>query len=145
MLYINTAHSHAQFKNYKIDIEKIWFFISFSIGNILAYNIIRLRKAKVTLLINQSNIEFITSDQPVVNLQDELDKNNSAKYFELYLPISPTTAIIVDFESNSDSFKEVNIQDTEYVKKFNDKIIKESDIFIFSKTEEYLERIKNST
>ncbi len=134
-----------QFKNHKINIEKIWFFISFSIGNILASNIIRIRKVKVTLLINQSDIEFITSDQPVINLRDELDKNNSAKYFELYLPISPTKAIIMDFESNSDSFKEVNIQDTEYVKKLNDKIIKESDIFIFSKTKEYLKRIKNST
>jgi hypothetical protein len=134
-----------EFKNHKINFEKIWFFISFSIGNILAYNVIRIRKLKVSFLINKSGIEFITSDQPVVNRESQLDENGFAKYFKLYLPISPINAIILDFESKQDLFEEINISDEKEVKMLNQNIIDESDMFIFSKNKEYLEIIKSST
>lgn len=136
---------NKEFKKSKINIDKFSTFVSFSIGNILAYNLIQRRKHNVSLLINNSSIEFITSDQPVINLEDETDKDGIALYFKLYLPLSPIYSIILDFESDENTYKELMITDSNYINFLNQKIVSNSNMFLFSKNEKILENIKKST
>jgi hypothetical protein len=133
-----------QFEETNIKIEKFWFFISYTIGNILALNTIKSRQLKASLLVNNSNVEFITSDQPVVNLEEQIDENGSAIFFKLYIAISPKVAITLDFDSLENSFVEENINEDIVIEKLNKIIISNSNMFLFSKTIETLERIKST-
>ena len=47
------------------------------------------------LLDSPPDARFITGDQPVLNLVDELDDKGIALGFELYYPVSPTKAMIL--------------------------------------------------
>lgn len=134
-----------EFKKSKINIDKFSSFLSFSIGNILAYNLVQRRKHKVTILINNTSIEFITSDQPIINLEEETDEDGIAVYFKLYLPLSPLYSIILDFDSDDNTFEELSITDSNYIISLNRKIVSNSNIFIFSKNEKILTNIKNKT
>lgn len=68
----------------EINIEKIGLFISIILGYITATNLYLDRKVKVSLLSNKTNLNFITSDQPVINLSEEKNENGYIKYFKLY-------------------------------------------------------------
>lgn len=133
-----------EFKDKKVNMDKFWFFISFAIGNILATNLLLKRKHKILLIHNKSNLEFITSDQPIINLEEEKDEKGFAIYFKLYIPLSPYKSLILDFDSKENTFEELITTDFDYVKKLNGKIIKHSNMFIFSKSESVLTKIKNS-
>lgn len=133
-----------EFKDKEVNMDKFWFFISFTIGNILATNLLCRRKHKILLIQNKSNQEFITSDQPIINLEEERDENGFAIYFKLYVPISPEKAIILDFDSAENIFEELEITDIDYVKKLNRKIMENSNMFIFSKSKSILTKMKNS-
>ena len=133
-----------EFKDKKVNMDKFWFFISFAIGNILATNLLLKRKHKILLIHNKSNLEFITSDQPIINLEEEKDEKGFAIYFKLYIPLSPYKSLILDFDSKENTVEELITTDFDYVKKLNGKIIKHSNMFIFSKSESVLTKIKNS-
>jgi hypothetical protein len=61
------------------------------------------RGLRVTLLEAQAGGEFITSDQPVINMRGSLAKGDGApplgeEDFELYYPISPRLALLVEVD-----------------------------------------------
>lgn len=132
------------FLDHEIDFEKIWFYISFMIGNILAWNVIQVRKLKVSYIKNKSSLDFITTDQPIINLEREVDQDGSAKYFKLYFALNPKSSIILDFEAKEDLFEELNIDEEDFIKKLNNELIIESHMFIFSQEKENLDFYINS-
>lgn len=50
---------------------------------------------RLILLDSPSDARFITGDQPVLNLVDELDDKGIPLGFELYYPVSPTKAMVL--------------------------------------------------
>ena len=84
---------------------------------------------------------LICSDQPVINLQgDKVDENGEVSDLELYYPLSPNTAVVIDFKNNGKE-RSLNIDIKEdKVNWFNDKIIGDFDNFIFSNNKEQLDK-----
>jgi hypothetical protein len=75
------------------------FLFSDIIGNWVSSN------AKILLIINQSNSDFITGDQPVINLRaTSLESGIPTTSTELYYPISPKLAILL-----SETFTETEL------------------------------------
>ncbi|WP_225351827.1 DUF4238 domain-containing protein [Arcobacter porcinus] len=122
------------FKDDQINMNKIYPVMA----NILATNTayyLHLNKAmNLVLLINNTNLEFITGDQPVLNTygvykNDELNSNE----LEFYYPISPQLAILVSDKSIED--KIINISDENEVTKYNNFIVHSSYEQIFATNE----------
>lgn len=93
-----------------------------------------LSQACLVLLLNKTEVPFITSDQPVINVKKE--SVGQAKY-EFYYPISPKVAIKLN---NDFDGKTLILKDKEEVYKYNDLISKESYKMLFSNNLEVLER-----
>ncbi len=78
--------------------------------------------------------KFITSDQPIINICEEIDDKNVPNTLDFYYPLSPNIAIIF---SNSDGYRDVLLNDEE-VDFYNKKIAENAEQFIFAKYEEDL-------
>lgn len=96
------------------------------------------KNAHLTLLINNTETPFVTTDQPIINLladyQDSTDEVTNMVY---YYPISPKIAITVN-DSNIDDKLDLL---KEQVEKYNQKLINASYEFIFADNEKVLRTI----
>ncbi len=91
----------------------------------------------ITFLENNTDLEFLTSDQPIINIQAHNTPTNQApEKLEFYYPISPKLAILVsqDVKDSSIELSEEDVED------YNQKLISFSLEQIFSSSEELLKR-----
>lgn len=96
----NPQLSNLNVSKDRINLENLAPHFLWEIQNLLAYSL-RKNKAHLTILINETNIPFVTTDQPVINLKADYSKLNSeTKELILYYPISPEIAITVN-DSNT--------------------------------------------
>ncbi len=80
--------------------EESWWFISYLFGtNIGASNYLGRNEETHCLLINDTDIPFITSDQPIVNVHEGLQENTVSppdeEHCDFYYPISPNVAYMI--------------------------------------------------
>ena len=99
-----------------------------------------LLKAPLTLLINKSNVPFITSDQPVINTKaDYSDLSKEITELVFYYPISPQIAILLNDSVCGDK---VELTTDDEVTAYNDLLFKASKKMIFSNVPDILEQYK---
>lgn len=115
--------------------------ISLIFGITLANKLTFEKNLRFKLLINKSNIYFITSDQPIINLIDK-NKDGSVDDLIFYYPISPKISIQIDFKNNESMFESINIDESK-VKYLNSKIYQYSNNLIFSNSEQQISKYKN--
>lgn len=95
---------------------------------------------KFKLLDNKTTSHFLTTDQPIINyVGDILDNKGYAKKLELYYPISPQIALYIHF--NVEQSEKFVVEDIgkEQVEQYNRKMIDNSQMWVFSDTQEQLE------
>ena len=81
-----------EFADFVPNMERCWGVLS----HIFAANVgFALSRMSLTLLYNESNIPFITSDQPAINLKATYNDMEQPEEFELYYPIAPRMAILM--------------------------------------------------
>lgn len=116
--------------------------ISLIFGNTMANKLTFEKKLRFKLLVNKSNVNFITSDQPIINL---VDKNGDGSVDDLvfYYPISPEIALEIDYKNNESSFGLINIKESR-AKYLNSRIYQYSNNFVFSKSEQQILKYKSS-
>lgn len=106
-----------------------WFMCSFMATN-LSYDMSLNSNRKLFILNNNTNTDFITSDQPVINLHPE---GHNGECIDYYYPLSPQKSLII-LTSNYDYFNPNSIKE-EDVRELNKKIAYNSCETIFSKRE----------
>jgi len=94
-----------------------------------------------TILTNKTAINYITGDQPVINLAG-INKDGSVKDFILYYPLNPKTAIQINTIEDKSTFETKNIETLEVVNELNSKIYQHADNFVFSDSEEQILKYK---
>ena len=121
-------------------VEKAWNIISYILATNVAANIVIKDNLKLQLIKNISRINFLTSDQPIFNLKNELrNENGIIKEVELFYPITPNLAIKLFFnESQSKLFGQKEIEEEE-VHCLNNEMVRNADFFLFSDSKENLE------
>lgn len=75
-----------------------WWFLSYMFGMSIGFGLYADRhNARHALLINDTKVPFITSDQPVVNVHSCVAETefDAPKHSDLYYPISPRVAYII--------------------------------------------------
>jgi len=79
-----------------VDAENCWPVLRHAFSDATAISLDADPGVTLRLLKNSTGIPFITSDQPVINLQaDPSPSMTPPKHVELYYPISPTLAVVV--------------------------------------------------
>ena len=116
-----------------LDLKRVWFFQS----HILADNIgasIFLSKDHYRFLFlkNKSQIPFITTDQPVINLNTDKDKN-----LRLLYPLTPQLAVVF-FEDEASPFKTTIELSKDEVDCYNQLMFNRSYDQLYSNDKDYL-------
>lgn len=137
-------------KNKKLGnkLEECWWIVSYFMGTNLGFSLFASKDNDYhCLLINNSTEPFITSDYPVINIHPALENNNlkplDENEMDLYYPISPTIAYMINNSNNLQSGK-VNVS-LETVCKLNEKIAKNSNIHIIGNNEQIINKYKKYT
>ncbi|AEF82942.1 DUF4238 domain-containing protein [Leadbettera azotonutricia] len=131
--------THIEIKN--VNYENCWNLVSHILAiNLAATLSMQRNHFKCVLLNNNTDIPFLTSDQPVVNIA--ADKNNLRKLtineFEFYYPITPNLALLICLKENF--LGTGNILDLEEinVKNYNAKMISQCGGILFSNSKKGL-------
>jgi hypothetical protein len=124
----------------KINVKKIWpvlrIIYSTNIGWSLSAD---PKRFKLVFLKNESDLNFVTADQPVINTYAAKSPNIEVEKLEMYYPLSPSLALLItDKKShqNQTSIKELSIDE---VNQFNKLIIDYSHEQVFSNDKETLQ------
>lgn len=83
---------------------------------------------------NTTDLEFITGDTPISNL----DAHGRPKFLDLYFPISPSKAIFICAKDRVAFYPEMRRITTQYVHELNRKIASDSTYQVFAKKRETL-------
>lgn len=89
----------------------------------------------IKILKNETSINFITSDQPVINLYADYESNIPPSELMLYYPVSDKFALLVGGKT---SFEIEHLTEIDRVNVLNYKIIEAHDNFLFSSDEKQL-------
>lgn len=92
------------------------------------------RKPHLSVLKNETEDMFLTSDQPIINLESKYN-GSMPDEFVLYYPLSPTIAIVIN---GSNVENEIVINDENIVRHYNKKLVKDAHEFIVSNNKEQL-------
>lgn len=123
--------------------EHAWWFLSYMYGmNIGSSLYIERHNARHALLVNDTKVPFITSDQPVVNVHSCISMTEfaSPEHADFYYPISPRVAyIICDSERFPPGKNEV---DEATVAELNSKVAAQAMVHIIGDTENAIRPFK---
>ena len=128
----------------KFPLIKFWNIISFCMAIQLTKSL-SLDPRVIFIVFKSYKIPFLTCDQPAFNLkEEELNEKGKVKNFELYYPLSPDTAIVMQIANQpTEKFKEVQINPS-MANYFNKIVIEKSRDFVFSSNQEQLNELLNS-
>lgn len=122
-------------KKENIDFENIAHLYFEFLSSRLADNLYT-KQSHLTVLRNNTQVPFITSDQPVINLKADYKSQEDVKELIFYYPLSPAVAILLNDANRS---TEIELTESE-VNFYNEKIASASNEFIFSNDEQLISR-----
>ena len=127
-----------------IDLEKIWNVLSHILATNMAWNLYAERSSfQLVLLDNQSSVQFITGDQPVVNTYATGNPKNPPNKLEFYYPISSAVAILVTKKQEYKGVSRLSVS-AEEAAGYNDLIKNNSHDQIYAFSKQTLERYRQS-
>lgn len=117
-------------------ITHAWWFISYMLGMNLGLSLFKWRgQTRQALLINDTAMPFITSDQPIVNVHSCVSETEFAppKHADFYYPISPRVAYTICDSERFASGK--NVVDESTVVELNTKMAAQAMVHIIGDSE----------
>jgi hypothetical protein len=108
-------------------IEDCWWFVSYMLGTNIGWSLYASRSSDShCLLINNTKTDFITSDQPVINVHPDLKEGEvvppTDDTCDFFFPLSPNAAYMIN---KSDMFPQgINLIFEDFAEEMNTKIAK---------------------
>lgn len=141
--YFKVLQTLPEIKN--MNPENIWNVLSHILASNLGSILYATRNEyKWSILITDSNVSFISGDQPVINTfgnysaVNSLDNNVDVENFELYYPLTPSKALLVSQTKYLDKSDILKISEEE-VKRYNRLIFNACEEQVFSNNKKVLE------
>jgi len=123
-----------------IDLEKIWNVLSHIFATNMGWSLYADRRnLHLVLLDNQSQAQFITGDQPVVNTYATGDPTHPPEQLEFYYPVSPTLAVLLTQKGGSWDEKRRTVGPVE-VTVYNEHIVRNRNEQLYAASRVLLER-----
>ncbi len=121
------------------DVERVWDALS----HIMAIEaggsfFVDRSNFQIIVLDNDTEVPFITSDQPIINMLTEGQSFEVPEKMELYYPLSPTQAMLY-LEKSTPTGKFNNPVLIDDAHRYNQMIVNHSSHRVFSNSEEYLD------
>lgn len=121
--------------------DKFLNFIPFIYAPGIADSLTYGKNIKFIFFENKTEIDFITTDQPIINAKKHIiNDNGNVAQLDYYYPITPKIAIVIHYQEQEEKRKYVLIE-KEQVNHYNDLMIRNAKEFVFSNTEEQLKFI----
>lgn len=123
--------------------KNAWWFVSYMYGMSIGYSFFTARRGTTqAILINETEIPFITSDNPVINIHSCVSETEMTppEYADFYYPISPRVAITICDSNRFQPGKNVISEST--VKELNSKIAGHAMINIIGNSEQVISDLK---
>lgn len=147
--FARTKHSRSNWESsastlnadYHRLMQRNWWFLGIMVGINVGYNIARYyHRKKIVWLINKTEISFLTSDNPVINVHPKVRSiklsGEAPDSTDFYFPISPKLAYMVN---DSDAYGEGMIEvDVDLVKMLNKNILMRSAETVFGDSKEII-------
>lgn len=123
--------------------EKYLNFFPFIYAPAIANSLAFLKETRYIFFDNNTEIDFITTDQPIINVKKDVVNNaGEVSQMDLYYPITPKKAIIIHYQEQEEKRKYVSIEN-EQVVYYNNMMLKNAREFIFSSSIEQLNNFLN--
>lgn len=119
---------------------KTYNILCFTLATNLTREISLNKNLRFLLLHNDSDIKFITGDQPVVNLCETVDELGEVIDLDWFYPLNPTLALRLHFSTLQKEKFDSSVIDSIEVDKLNLKIFENSNFFVFANCKEQLEK-----
>lgn len=119
---------------------KTYNILCFTLATNLTREISLNKNLRFLLLHNNSDIKFITGDQPVVNLCETVNELGEVIDLDWFYPLNPTLALKLHFSTHQKEKFDSSVIDSIEVDKLNLKIFENSNFFVFANCKEQLER-----
>jgi hypothetical protein len=125
--------------NNGIDLTRIWNVISFMLATNVGAGLFAERERRTLALIhNHTDLEFITGDQPVINLH--ADRPHEVEKLSLYYPLGPQMALLLT-EVDETPFYATDTLTPDQVAGLNKRMFASSHAQVFARTEEPLVKL----
>ena len=124
-------------------IEHAWWFLSYMFGMNIGLSLYLDRHNTIhALLVNETEVPFITSDQPVVNVHSCVSETEFTmpQHSDLYYPISPRVAYIICDSQRFEPGK--NVVDESIILELNIKMASQATVHIIGNTESAIQPFK---
>ncbi|AIT10202.1 hypothetical protein LO80_09620 [Candidatus Francisella endociliophora] len=118
--------------------KNVYFLYNHIVANVLANQCIT-QGYKLVLIKNDTNISFITSDIPVINIYNEINQKEGLGLYELYYPLSNNLSVLFT-DKKCYKNNEIIINENQ-VNYFNECMIKSAYNYIYSSDQELLNDI----
>lgn len=121
-----------------VDGGRIWKVLQYILMTNLAYNIGPHNGFQPVMLDNQTGLNFITGDQPIINLCEDLTETGEPKDLIFYYPLSPTAGMLLthDVKEIGKHYK-VNKDEADHL---NRKIAAKAEISVIADSKELVSR-----
>lgn len=123
------------------NLSECWWFVSYMLGMNIGADLYATRKIdNHCLLLNDTDIPFITSDQPIINTHTSLQENEISppedEHCDFYYPITPSVAYMIN---KSDRFQRgINQATVDVVNELNIKLAHRANVYIVSNNKDSL-------
>jgi hypothetical protein len=127
------------------DMERVWDVLS----HIMAIEaggsfFVDRREFQIVVLENHTEVPFITSDQPLINMLTDGKSFDVPEKMELYYPLGPTQAMLY-LEKSTPVGKFANPVSIDEAHRYNQTMLDHSSLRVFSNSEKYLTFLNGCT
>lgn len=131
--------------SFGVKFERIWNVMTHIIATNVGWNLYALRENyQIVLLKNSSQLEFITSDQPVINTYAFGLKVEAPEKFDMYYPVSPSLAVYLTDRPEWKNLERVELGESD-VDRFNIMIVEQANKQLFASKKDSLLRYADET
>jgi len=118
--------------SFGVKFERIWNVITHIIATNVGWNLYALRENyQMILLKNNSSLEYITSDQPVINTYSSGLKDEAPEWIDMYYPVSPNLAVYLTDRPEWKNLERVELAESD-VDRFNIMIVEKMNKQLFA-------------
>jgi hypothetical protein len=118
--------------------EKFLNIFPFIYATAIADSLTHKKTVRFIYLNNQTDVDFITSDQPIINEKKHiLNDEGTVAQLNFYYPIHPGIALVIHYQEQQEKYKYVNIEKLE-VEKYNLLMFNNAREFVFATSEDQL-------
>lgn len=127
----------------QVNLDEIWNVVAHILATNMGWSLYSDRRnLKLILLKNETEIKFITGDQPIINTYaTDLPVSEPPTELEFYYPASPSLAVLLTNKGSYVKGEKVSLSSKD-VEEFNTQIVKQSHSQIYSSSRNCLEYLQ---